>query len=245
MKKRLLIILAVCLNIPMGMKAQSDEFGIWTSAEVEKRLFKGFDVFLEGEFRTRDGFGEVERWAATAGASYRITSYLKADASYTFIRSHPEERTTAKGNYIPSYWQSRHRISVSLTGTLKWNRLKFSLRERYQFTHRMSQYVAKYDSDRTTSKDDEEISSKSKNVLRSRLQVAWDIKKSAFEPYASCELYNDMSDGWSLVKTRWTAGTEYKINKKHVLDFFYRYQNKADDDEANGHAIGIGYKYKF
>ena len=33
--------------------AQGDDFGVWTSAEVKKKIFSGFDASLEGEFRTR------------------------------------------------------------------------------------------------------------------------------------------------------------------------------------------------
>lgn len=44
---------------------------------------------------------------------------------------------------------------------------------------------------------------------------------------------------------RWTLGTEWKLCKKHSLDFYYLYQNKADDDEANGHVVGAGYSFKF
>ena len=28
-------------------------------------------------------------------------------------------------------------------------------------------------------------------------------------------------------------------------NFFYRYQNHADDDETNGHVVGAGYTFKF
>ena len=43
--------------------AQGDDFGVWTSAEVKKKIFSGFDASLEGEFRTRDGLQTVERWS--------------------------------------------------------------------------------------------------------------------------------------------------------------------------------------
>ena len=134
---------------------------------------------------------------------------------------------------------------LSLTGKLNWQRFEFSLRERYQYTYRTSQLVSKYDGDDGSQKADEEITGKGKNVLRSRLQAEWNIKKSRFAPYASCELYHSMSDSWALDKTRWTLGTGYKINKKNSLDFFYRYQNHADDDETNGHVVGAGYTFKF
>ena len=35
-----------------------DDFGVWTSAEVRKKIFSGFDASLEGEFRTRDGIAD-------------------------------------------------------------------------------------------------------------------------------------------------------------------------------------------
>lgn len=245
MKKKSLIILFFCLSAFSGLQAQSDDFGIWTSAEVKKKIFPGFDASVEGEFRTRDGVQDVDRWSIFAGASYRIFSFLKADAGYTYIYSHQEAETTKKGNYIPSYWSPRHRVTASLTGSYKWNRLEFSLRERYQYTYRVAQSVAKYDGDDGSRKENEEVSSKSKNVLRSRLQVEWDIRKCKFTPYASCELYHSITDGWAIDKTRWTVGTAYKLNKKNSFDLFYRYQDHADDDETNGHVLGVGYKLKF
>ena len=177
--------------------------------------------------------------------AYRITSFLKADGGYTFINSHRPGEMTKKGNYVSDYWSPRHRMYLSLTGKLNWQHFEFSLRERYQYTYRTSRFVSKYDGDDGSQKADEEITGKGKNVLRSRLQAEWNIKKSRFAPYASCELYHSMSDSWALDKTRWTLGTGYKINKKNSLDFFYRYQNHADDDETNGHVVGAGYTFKF
>lgn len=245
MDKRIFLLSALFCMLVTGVHAQSDDLGIWTSAEVRKKIFPGFDASIEGEFRTRDGLKNVERGTLAAGVAYRITPYLKADAGYTFIYSHRPGETTKKGNYVSDYWSPRHRMYLSLTGKLTWNRFDFSLRERYQYTYRTSQMVSKYDGDDGSQKADEEITGKGKNVLRSRLQVEWNIKKSNFAPYASCELYHSMSDSWTLDKTRWTVGTGYKINKKNSLDFFYRYQNHSDDDETNGHVVGAGYKFKF
>ena len=60
--------------------AQGDDFGVWTSAEVKKKIFSGFDASLEGEFRTRDGLQTVERWSGSAGVSYKMFRWLKASA---------------------------------------------------------------------------------------------------------------------------------------------------------------------
>lgn len=219
MNRRITLLAVFLCTMVAGVYAQSDDFGIWTSAEVKKKIFPGFDASVEGEFRTRDGVDNVERWSAGAGVAYRITSFLKADGGYTFIYSHRPGEMTKKGNYVSDYWSPRHRMYLSLTGKLNWQRFEFSLRERYQYTYRTSQFVSKYDGDDGSQKADEEITGKGKNVLRSRLQAEWNIKKSRFAPYASCELYHSMSDSWALDKTRWTLGTGYKINKKNSLDF--------------------------
>ena len=65
--------------------AQGDDFGVWTSAEVKKKIFSGFDASLEGEFRTRDGLQTVERWSGSAGVSYKMFRWLKASAGYTLF----------------------------------------------------------------------------------------------------------------------------------------------------------------
>ena len=242
--KRIIIGLCVmaCL-MPSVAVAQSDDFGVWTSLSAKKKLAKGVNLSAEAEYRTRDGLKNSERWAGNIGVDVRLLPWLKADAGYTYIYQNNPTETTKKGNIVPSYWYSRHRVTASLTGSVKWNRLEFSLRERWQYTYRPEKTVPKFDDDGVTPKDDEVVKGKGKNVLRSRLQVEYNIaKKCPFTPFASCELYHS---GDGLDKTRWTVGTEYKISKKHTVEVYYRYQNRADEDEADNHVLGLGYTFKF
>ena len=51
--KKLLIIIAAMAFATTGY-AQSDDFGIWTSIEAQKKINKKFNLSLEGELRTRD-----------------------------------------------------------------------------------------------------------------------------------------------------------------------------------------------
>ena len=91
----------------------------------------------------------------------------------------------------------------------------------------------------------ESAKEKSKHMLRSRLQVSYDIPSCKFDPTASVELFND-DDG--IAKMRYQLGVDYKIQKKHVLSLTYRYQHvnsNDDDNEVDCHLIGFGYKYKF
>ena len=84
---------------------------------------------------------------------------------------------------------------------------------------------------------------KGSNVLRSRLEVSYDIKSVPFEPYLSCEMYHD--DG-GIKKTRYTIGGDYKIAKTHSIGLYYRYQDFSGSDEGESvHILGVGYKFKF
>lgn len=226
------------------VNAQSDDWGIWTSVEIKKSITKRMRAFVEGEYRTRDGFSETERWAGSIGLDYKIFSFLKASAGYTFIYRQTEDEITKKGNIIPAYWQPRHRLNLSLTGSYEWKRFTFSLRERWQYTYRPEQYVAKFDEDGVTPKDDELVKGKGKNILRSRAEIEYNIRKTPLTPFVSSELYHNFS-GFDLEKIRWTAGVTFKVNKNNSLQLYYRYQNNSDDDESNGHVAGVGYTFKF
>ena len=165
------------------------------------------------------------------------------------------------------YWKTRHRVNASLTGSVKLGNFKLSLRERVQYTFQtkkvitQTEYdVTKYseegwgwfygdnlwqiDTENPKVKEDEK-GGKHSFVLRSSLQVEYNIKGVPFEPYASVEMYNDL-DGFDIKKMRYTIGGDYKINKKHSVGLYYRYQDFLGSDEGEStHILGVGYKFKF
>ena len=268
--------------------AQSD-FGVWTSIEGSTKIGKGLELALEGEYRTQANSTSTERIATGISLSYKNKKvpFLKADIGYSVMAMHGLGETTIKyrtdddgnyeidddGNLVPKhknvdspYWYARHRATASLTASVKWGRFKFSLRERYQFTHRMRSYcdrerwyydpfhaitkTPEYWLDDDPESDDysymtDEKKAKSDHKLRSRLAVSYDIKKCPFEPFAEVEVYNELDNKFAYDKVRYTIGTEYKINKEHKLKVYYRYQDYADVDEVSGHVLGVGYAFEF
>lgn len=247
MERSLIILLLLALFAPQHIKAQNDDFGMWYELGAEKKLSKKWSVGVESEFRTRNNSRTADRWSAGVGAEYKIVKGVKASAGYTFLYDNNMEEMDWKrdgitpNKWTPSYWGVRHRFNVSLSGNYDWGRMNISLRERWQYTYRPEAEGKKYDFDYETWKN---VKSKSKNVLRSRLQVSYDFPHWKFDPFANVEFFN----GRKLEKTRIQAGVEYKYQKKHIFTLTYRYQNvNAEDDdlETNRHLIGIGYKYKF
>lgn len=240
MKQRMqaMIMLALLLVMPKT-QAQS----LWTSADVKVGLAKGLSGHVEGEYRTADALRDTERWALSSGIDYRLCAWLKLSADYKYIHRHIESRVTKKGNIVSAYWSPRHRAFLSLTGSYSWNRFKFSVRERYQYTYRAEKTVAKWDGEDGSAKSDELVESAHDHMLRSRVKVEYNIRKSGFTPFASCEIYNSLSK-FEYDKARLTVGTNYKISKRHVISAFYRFIDKNDDDDISRHIIGIGYTLK-
>ena len=224
MNKFLLILSGLLWFVAPMVSAQDSDFGIWTSLEVKKKIFPGFDASFEGEFRTRNDVGTIDRWSAGVDLSYSINSYLKLGGAYNLINyNHPKRE-----------WEVGHRYSFYATGSYVWNRIELSLREKYQQTYRVG--VSE-----TASR------ANPKKIMRSRLQLAYNLPKSKLTPYTSVEFYHTLNNpqGNDLEKTRYTLGTEYKINKRSKLDLFYRYQSETDDEEDDGHVFGLGYSLKF
>ena len=85
----ILLLAALCMGAPV-LRAQ----GLWTSAGMKFGLAKGLSGYVEGEFRTADGLDGTERWAASAGLDYKLWSWLKMSAGYTYIHKHVESRIT-------------------------------------------------------------------------------------------------------------------------------------------------------
>lgn len=269
--------------------AQSD-FGVWTSIEGSTKLNKKLELSVEGEYRTQDMSTMSERASGAVNLSFKdknFLPFLKADVGYTFMYMRYPGETEIKymtdddgnfelddeGNLVPkhknvdaAYWTARHRGTASLTGSFKWKRFKFSLRERYQFTYRMPAqcdrtrwyydpfhammgtpefYLEEDPSSEDYSYMVDDKKAKHDHKLRSRLQVSYDIKKCPFEPFAEIEVYNLLDEGFAYDKIRYTIGTEYKINKENKLKVFYRYQDYADIDEVSGHVLGLGYAFEF
>ena len=91
---------------------------------------------------------------------------------------------------------------------------------------------------------DELIAAEHKHVLRSRLQIAYEIPNIRLEPYLYCEMYNNLLSGFKIDKVRYQAGLSYPITKMHSIKLYYMFQDHTKVGKKDDHIIGIGYKLK-
>ena len=257
--------------------AQSDDFGMDFSLDVEKKIRQGMSFSVEGEARTQDNTRKIERWTVGGVFDMRLfqnpskTINVKASLGWKYMWRYflPEVNTKysysldGDGNAVPvydgyndkeGYWRGSHRLSASLSASYKPSkRWEFSLKETFQYTYsrKANTMVAKYrltdeddpSSAMTSTMEEKQYESKDRSVLRTKATVQYNIRHCPVNPYASV----DYGCGLNYTTNKWkfTAGTDINLTKQHQLDVFYRYQTEDDDDDPNGHLIGIGYKLKF
>ena len=238
---RWLLILCTAMIPTLSL---ADDAGLIVSAGFSRKLAKGLNGGIEAEFRSRNTFRTASRVGLGADISYKVLPWLKAGAGYNLLFDNNAEKITYQddgvsyNNWRPSYWGVRHRFNVSLTASHKIQRVEVSLRERWQYTYRPSKMIDNFDFDEGEW-EDYEVKGKGKNVLRSRLQLAWDIPKCKFDPFASVEFHTTRE----LDNTRIIVGVEHALKKTHVFKAYYRYQ--MNNGEPNMHYLGMGYTYKF
>lgn len=241
--------LAAILLVVDNAHADGDDFGMLYTLTAQKKFNKKASMEFETEFRTRNDSRTFDRLAVGIDADYKIAKWLKVSAGYQWLYYNNREKITFNpdGNYNnwrPSYYGSKHRWHADITGSYKLQRVEFSLRERYQLTYRPEATTDRYDFDNEWW-EETSVREKTKHTFRSRLKLEYDIPKCKFTPFASAEIFNEPG----IVKSRFAAGVDYSLLKKHEFSIYYRYQhiNENDDEneDRNRHYIGLGYKFKF
>lgn len=196
-----LFLIIICAASPFWVAAQENDFGTWIEIGVEKQVTQKFRLEFEEEIRIFKNFGEFDRIATGVGGAYTFNKYLRAGAGYSWLYKH---RVNLE------LWEHRHRFHFYLRGSYKIDRFTFTLRERFQST-----FV------------DESIPGfgyNPRNYLRSRLQVAYNIRGSDITPFTSAEMYYQLNNpkGNQIDNMRYTLGTGWEISNNFNIDTFLR-----------------------
>ena len=245
-RKQLTALLLFLLTILIPTPSHADDAGLVLSVGASHKFNKRLNAGVEAEFRSRNDFRTADRVSLGADVNYKVLPWLKAGVGYILLVDNNREEFTWQNNgteynnWRPGYWGLRHRFNVTLTGSYKVRRVEVSLRERWQYTYRPSKVIDNFDFDEGEW-EDHEVRGKGKNVLRSRLQLEWDIPKCKYDPFASVEFHTTRS----LEKTRCIVGVSRTVKKKHDFELYYRYQVSGSSSDPDIHMLGMGYTYKF
>jgi hypothetical protein len=223
-KTNLLLIVLIVLGglISKNIQAQENDYGTWLTFDVSKKLSKKFNLEFEEEVRVFKQFSEINRFGTSIGVSYSFNKNLKGETGYTWIYHH---------DVNDSFWDNRHRYYMQLTGKVEIKRWALSLKEKFQSTY--------------IDKDIKGFDYSPENYLRSRLQLAWDVKNSPLVPYASAEMHYQLNnpDGNKIDNMRYTLGLEFPLIKKLDMDSFLKLDQEMNVKKpVTLYIIGINLK---
>jgi hypothetical protein len=229
---KLIYITIILLLAGTIAKSQTSDFGIWTSAEVTKKL-KKWDLSVEGILRTRDNASELKRWGIKGDVSFKVLKPLKIGINYQYITFNDIKYND---------YQPRQRMSAYLTGKLKLSNFSFSLREQAQRT-------IKDESDRIKASgkyDNYKINPE--YLWRNKLQVAYNIPHFPVTPSISFETFYQLNnpDGNQFCDLRYTLSFEYKITKHHTVELYGLIDKEINvNDPVQSNVLGVGYSFSF
>lgn len=270
--KRLSIIFLLTLAM-MGVRA--DNFGLWSEIGLKQNLgVRGLSGSVDLGFRANNNMRNVDRWSAGFGLEYKLFKYLEAGASYSYLygytgserkENYKKDGVTREGyNLTHGFWRSRNRFSFDLKSGFDLGRFSFSVRERYQLTGYNSVHVVKdryryipiygMDGEIEDWMNQEGYPEygvpdikerKSKEYLRSKFSVDYNIRHCKFQPSVSIELLNNLRGGFATDEVRYVVGGDWKFSKQVHLGAYYHYNDGRDaDDDDEPHAIEISLKLK-
>ena len=220
--KKIITLLAFVLTAGLASAQTRDafnaEFGGRVSVELDKKLAKGWHVYLSEELRFDENFAAFERFHTTLGTSYKFGRVLRGGVEYTLINPYKAS---------DKVWQPRHRLSLFLGENFRVGDWTLSAKETFRFTHRA------YDSNPYQSP---------RNPLDVKLR--FQVKYRGFRtwsPYAGIEgkirlngascsaTYYSASDTYEdyvftgykdtyVSRLRGYLGTEFKLTRQHAID---------------------------
>lgn len=182
-------VLLIALLIPVGAWAQT-EFGARASVEANYKIAKGVHLYAEEEIRVTTS--SLDNLHTTLGFTYKPFKALKLGVGYTLIN--PYSTSNAAFN------SPRHRFFADVAGSLNAGDFQFTLKERFQLTHRTGSFNVYQNTPNAM-------------ALKSKFTVKYKGFYSA-EPYVSFEMRTALNEPWG------TAGTTQQWNKSGTKQYY-------------------------
>jgi len=223
-KKHFWIALLALMCVVTNVRAQQNDFGVWTSVTLRHKFTQRIAVSLEEEFRFNQNATAIAQYFTDASIEYELSKKLEIALSYRFTNS-----------FQQMYFSKRHRVYADLSYKTKYKQFQFQFRTRLQ-----EQQQDIYSS---------ETGSIPEWYSRNKLTVKFDLRRK-YVPYVSAEMFYriftpDQSSNF-IDKWRYTIGAEYEFNRIHTLDVFYLMQReRMVNNPITDFVFGIGYTYTF
>lgn len=252
-KKIVLAALAVLIATatPTMLCAQTDvdldpEFGGRLSVGIDKKLTRGLHLTLDEEIRFHENFSSLNRLQTNLGMRYKVNNYLRLGIGYSMINPYSSTNTQFKN--------TRHRVTLDVTGGYSFGAWRLSLRERGQATFRTGDFN-QYQTPQPLIELKSRLKLNYKGFQRWQPYVSVELRHTLNAPVINAyysngsyltEGYDEEGNagwfisGWNgtyLNRIRFSLGTTYRLSKASELDFYLladRISEKSVDANAEG-----------
>lgn len=202
----------------------TNDAGLWTTLNFEKKLNHNFFILVTEEFRLRENFTRLNLFYTEIGAGLRPFKFLKIAASYRMIDKFVEDNT----------FSYRHRLMFDITLKDKIGPISLSFRQRLQSEVR-----------NVYSSDDGSVP---EWYFRSKVVLKYDLDK-LIEPYVGVEVRYQIRDHRNVEsnmlwhRQRYFIGLDYKKNDVNSFGVFYLFQDEFNvRTPQNLYIVGLEYK---
>lgn len=234
MKTKIIILLG--LFFPMIAFSHTDvtldpEFGGRVSLSLDKRIIKGLHVSLEEEVRFDNNFGSLDRLQTTLALSYKVHPNIKLRLGYSLINGY--------GASSKSFKNPRHRFMADVTGTVHCGNWNFSLKERFQMTHRTDDFNV-YQNPQNALMLKSRLKAQYKGLGKVLPYAYFEVRNYLNAPvieaaydgnvYVTLDDYSEEGEaGWFLKgfnggyvnRLRGSIGVDVKLDKRNTLNFYF------------------------
>ena len=222
----LIVLFLVFVFVGLSKAQTTHDFGMWLSANVEKKLSSDWNAGIGTELRVKHRREHIDRWKLDIHSMYRIHQHLNLGAAYEF---HLNNQTIG----CETVSLPHHRFMADVVPSMSVNAwLNLSLRERYQYTYTMARH---------------DIDSHHEHHLRSRIKAVIAMEQSKWEPFASAEVFNNMGERFTIDKIRMAVGTGFRFSPHHSVNIGYMLNLKKSADSLDKmlHVLTTEYIYNY
>lgn len=217
------ILFTLALLLPLAAAAQSTtEGGVRASAGVDVKLTKGLHLNVEEELRMEGAFKSLGRLQTNVELEYKPLKWMKLGVGYSLINPYSYNNLQFKS--------PRHRVFFDAGAHYNLNGFSFSIKERFQLTHRTGDFNAFQ-------------ITPNKMELKSRIGVeykGW----TYFEPGVFFEMRTSLNDPWGEISGDMhykEDGTTYynytHLGYTHVYNNRYRAVFRTDIKLSKHHIL--------
>lgn len=217
------IVLAFSVLFTLGLRAQTEDLGMWTTLSLNKDLGEKFAVGIDQELRLRDNLTTLNLIYTNVGASYKVADFFKVALTYRFIDKHKDDLS----------WGIRHRGYIDLTFKVRPAKFSIGYRARLQAEWRGAGY-------------DDRYGTVPEVFLRNQLKIGY-IATDKIEPYVGTELRWQIQNPRipyhnTIDRIRLFGGSNYEINKHNTVGAYFLYQHEFNViDPETLYIIGLEY----